>query len=58
MPLKMPSQSRGRYLVDHIPGARLVEVDGHDHVPWTSDPDRISRAIEEFLTGTHGAPRQ
>jgi class 3 adenylate cyclase len=48
----------GRYLADHIPGARLVEVDGHDHVPWVSDPDRTTRAIEEFLTGTHGVPRQ
>jgi class 3 adenylate cyclase len=48
----------GRYLADHIPGARLVEVEGHDHAPWTSDPDRINRTIEEFLTGTHAARRQ
>jgi pimeloyl-ACP methyl ester carboxylesterase len=43
----------GRYLADHIPGARLVEVEGHDHAPWFSDPDRISDAIEGFLTGAH-----
>jgi class 3 adenylate cyclase len=48
----------GRYLADHIPGARLVEVDGHDHAPWTNDPDRITRTIEEFLTGTHAPSRQ
>jgi class 3 adenylate cyclase len=48
----------GRYLADHIPGARFVEVDGHDHAPWTSDPDRINRAIEEFLTGTHARTRK
>ena len=48
----------GRYLADHIPGARLLEVAGRDHVPWFSDPDRISEAIEEFLTGTHAAPPQ
>src|SRR5205814_6305054 len=48
----------GRYLADHIPGARLVEVGGHDHAPWTSDPDRINRVIEEFLTGTHAPSRQ
>ncbi|HYA69681.1 MAG TPA: adenylate/guanylate cyclase domain-containing protein [Acidimicrobiales bacterium] len=47
-----------RYLADHIPGARLIEIVGHDHAPWISDPDRISDAIEEFLTGTRGAPRQ
>jgi pimeloyl-ACP methyl ester carboxylesterase len=48
----------GRYLADHIPGARLVEVEGHDHAPFLSDPDRISRTIEEFLTGTNAPSRQ
>ena len=48
----------GRYLADHIPGARLLEVDGVDHVPWFIDPDRITTAIEEFLTGSHAAPSQ
>ena len=47
----------GRYLADHIPGAQLLEVDGHDHAPFLTEPDRISRSIEEFLTGTHGASR-
>jgi class 3 adenylate cyclase len=46
----------GRYLVDHIPGARLLEVEGSDHVPWLADPDRILTGIEEFLTGSHAAP--
>jgi class 3 adenylate cyclase len=48
----------GRYLADHIPGARLLEVDGTDHAPWLSDPDRILTGIEEFLTGGHTAPSQ
>ena len=48
----------GRYLADHIPGARLFEVDGHDHAPFLTQPGRISQTIEEFLTGTHGASRQ
>ena len=48
----------GRYLADHIPGARMLEVDGTDHAPWFTDPDRITTAIEEFLTGSHGAPLQ
>jgi class 3 adenylate cyclase len=49
----------GRYLADHIDGARLLEVAGHDHAPFLStDVDRISRTIEEFLTGSHTAPRQ
>ena len=48
----------GRYLADHIPGAQLLEVDGTDHAPWFSDPDRILTGIEEFLTGSHAAPAQ
>ena len=48
----------GRYIADHIPGARLLEVDGNDHVPWLADPDRILTVVEEFLTGSHAAPSQ
>jgi pimeloyl-ACP methyl ester carboxylesterase len=48
----------GRYLADHIPGSRMLEVDGTDHAPWFSDPDRILTGIEEFLTGGHAAPSQ
>jgi pimeloyl-ACP methyl ester carboxylesterase len=48
----------GRYLADHIPGARYLEVDSADHLPWFSDPDRILTEIEEFLTGSHAAPAQ
>ncbi|MGO9040583.1 MAG: adenylate/guanylate cyclase domain-containing protein [Mycobacterium sp.] len=48
----------GRYLADHIPGARLLEVQGRDHMPWFTDPDRITSEIEEFLTGSHAVPSQ
>ena len=41
----------GRYLAAHIPGARYVEIDTADHVPWASDAD-FAGEIEEFLTGT------
>jgi pimeloyl-ACP methyl ester carboxylesterase/class 3 adenylate cyclase len=46
----------GRYLADHIPGARMLEVGGADHAPWFNDPDTIMTGIEEFLTGSHAAP--
>jgi pimeloyl-ACP methyl ester carboxylesterase len=46
----------GRYLADKIPGARILEVEGRDHAPWLSDPNVITAAIEEFLTGSHAAP--
>ncbi len=42
----------GRYLAEHIPGARYIELPGKDHPPWIGDnADEISDAIEEFLTG-------
>ena len=48
----------GRYLADHIPGARYLEVDAADHWPWFTEPDKILTGIEEFLTGSHAAPAQ
>ncbi len=53
----MPVQC-GRYLADHIPGARYLEVDGAEHAPWFTEPDKILTGIEEFLTGSHAAPSQ
>ncbi|MHB1987352.1 MAG: adenylate/guanylate cyclase domain-containing protein [Acidimicrobiales bacterium] len=41
----------GRYLASNIPGARLLEIPGVDHVPWVPDPVPFLEEIEEFLTG-------
>jgi class 3 adenylate cyclase len=42
----------GRYLAEHIPGARYVELPGKDHIPFVGDnADKIADVIEEFLTG-------
>jgi class 3 adenylate cyclase len=41
----------GRYLADHIAGARYLEIAGDDHVPYLGDPEPILDAIEEFVTG-------
>jgi class 3 adenylate cyclase/pimeloyl-ACP methyl ester carboxylesterase len=40
-----------RYLAEHIPGARHVELDGVDSFPFVGDSDAIVEEIEEFLTG-------
>ena len=48
----------GRYLANHIPGARYLEVDGVDHAPWFTEPDKVLAGVEEFLTGGHAAPSQ
>jgi pimeloyl-ACP methyl ester carboxylesterase len=41
----------GRYLAEHIPGARFVEVAGEDHFPWVGDTDPILDEVEQFVTG-------
>ncbi len=41
----------GRYLAEHIPGARLVELPGVDHFPWVGDTDAILDEVEHFVTG-------
>jgi class 3 adenylate cyclase/pimeloyl-ACP methyl ester carboxylesterase len=46
----------GRYLAEHIPGARYLELDGGDHWPWFGDTDTIVEEVEEFLTGMRHAP--
>jgi pimeloyl-ACP methyl ester carboxylesterase/DNA-binding NarL/FixJ family response regulator len=40
-----------RYLADHIPRAKLVELPGRDHLMWVGDTERIVDEVEEFLTG-------
>jgi pimeloyl-ACP methyl ester carboxylesterase len=49
---KTVSVEGGRDIAAHIPGARLVEIPGVDHLFYVGDnADAISDAIEEFLTG-------
>ena len=36
-----------------IPGARLVELPGNDHLAWLGDWEGITDSIEEFITGAH-----
>jgi pimeloyl-ACP methyl ester carboxylesterase len=43
----------GRYLAEHIPGARYIELPGKDHIPFVGEnAAEIADAIEEFLTGS------
>ena len=45
---------QGRYVADHIRMARLVELDGTDHLYWDQLGDEVADEIEEFLTGVRG----
>lgn len=47
----VPIQS-GRYLAEHIPGARLVELEGDDHLGYGGDQDAWLDETREFVTGT------
>jgi class 3 adenylate cyclase/pimeloyl-ACP methyl ester carboxylesterase len=38
-----------RYLADHIPGARLVELPGQDHPPALGDSESVLAELEGFL---------
>src|SRR5207302_3947720 len=40
-----------RYLAEHIPDARYVELEGVDSFPFVGDSDAIIEEIQEFLTG-------
>jgi class 3 adenylate cyclase len=46
----------GRYLAEHISGARYVELPGADWYPPFLDAEPLLDEIEEFLTGTRPAP--
>jgi class 3 adenylate cyclase len=47
----------GRELAAGIPGARLVEIAGTDHLGFLDDAgDRMIAETEEFLTGSRSAP--
>jgi class 3 adenylate cyclase len=42
---------QGRYVAEHIAGARYVELAGADHLWLGDDSERLADEVEEFLTG-------
>jgi pimeloyl-ACP methyl ester carboxylesterase len=45
-----------RDLAERIPGARLVELPGIDHITYFGDSDAVVDEVEEFLTGVRHVP--
>ena len=48
----------GRYLAEHIPGAKYVELPGADWYPPFVNAEPVLDEIEEFLTGAPPSPAQ
>jgi class 3 adenylate cyclase len=47
----------GRYVAEHVPGARYVELPGDGHAFWSGDANGLLDEIQTFLTGVP-APRE
>lgn len=43
----------GRYVAEKISGARFVELDGIDHLPFVGDQEEVLREIEDFVAGVN-----
>jgi len=41
----------GRYVAEHVPGARYLELQGSDNLIWAGDQVRMVAELQEFLTG-------
>jgi pimeloyl-ACP methyl ester carboxylesterase len=48
--------SHSRYMAEHIPDARYVELPGSDHLPWIGDMEPLVAETQELLTGTRPEP--
>jgi len=46
----------GRYIGQHIRGAKYVELAGEDHAPWAGDVAALCDEIQAFLTGVRSGP--
>jgi class 3 adenylate cyclase len=46
----------GRYLAEHIEGARFIELPGNDHIFHAGDVEAMLGPVQEFLTGSRDLP--
>jgi pimeloyl-ACP methyl ester carboxylesterase/DNA-binding CsgD family transcriptional regulator len=47
--------ANSRYLAEHLPDARYVELQGVDHPPWVGDSERFFAEVDRFLSSDHPA---
>jgi pimeloyl-ACP methyl ester carboxylesterase len=50
------SPGHAAYLASHIPGAKLVQLPGSDHLPYVGDAEAVLDEVQEFLTGVRPTP--
>ena len=48
--------THSRYMAEHIPGVRYVELPGPDHLPWIGDVEPLVAELQELVTGTRPGP--
>jgi pimeloyl-ACP methyl ester carboxylesterase/DNA-binding CsgD family transcriptional regulator len=51
------SVEHSRFVAEHVPQARLVELPGIDHWPWIGDAQTVLAEIQGFVTGTRPSLR-
>lgn len=49
--------ANSRYLADHLPQARYVELEGSDHPPWLGAGRQLWHELDRFLAAEHRAQR-
>ena len=47
----------GRWIADHISGAKFTELAGDDHLPWVGNQDLVVENIREFLHARKPEPK-
>ena len=50
---KLVPIANSRYLDEHLPDARFVELEGRGHVPWLGETERFYEEVEQFLAQDH-----
>jgi pimeloyl-ACP methyl ester carboxylesterase/DNA-binding CsgD family transcriptional regulator len=48
--------ANSRYLAEHLPDARYVELEGVDHPPWLGESEQFFDEVNHFLSADHAAP--
>jgi pimeloyl-ACP methyl ester carboxylesterase/DNA-binding CsgD family transcriptional regulator len=47
--------ANSRYLAEHLPAVRYVELEGQDHPPWLGDNELLLSEIDRFVAADHPA---